>query len=190
VNEVDATGAGDVFAAAFILGTLRGWPLRHRLAFGNLCAALSVQQVGGSLAAPDWRHVADWFSTTQERARTSRAARSIRAQLRVPGRRAARRANPGSAPVQSHHRTHVRCVGSSAAASRSALAAPDRNSTPRYQESVRSLGICGGRLRRSLLSYGAMQHPVLDGPTIAPASRSGSDGVERAGLDRVNAMIR
>jgi len=74
VNEVDATGAGDVFSAAFILGTLREWPLRHRLAFANLCAALSVQQVGGSLAAPGWGDLADWLSATQERARTSRAA--------------------------------------------------------------------------------------------------------------------
>lgn len=74
VNEVDATGAGDVFAASFILGTLRDWPLRHRLAFANLCAALSVQQVGGSLAAPGWGDLADWLSTTQHRAQTSRAA--------------------------------------------------------------------------------------------------------------------
>jgi len=62
VNAVDATGAGDVFAAAFVLGTLRGWPLRNRLAFANLCAALSVQQVGGSLAAPGWGDIADWLA--------------------------------------------------------------------------------------------------------------------------------
>jgi sugar/nucleoside kinase (ribokinase family) len=75
VNEVDATGAGDVFAAAFILGTLRTWPLRHRLAFANLCAALSVQQVGGSLAAPGWGDLADWLTATQKRAQSgSRAA--------------------------------------------------------------------------------------------------------------------
>ena len=75
VNEVDATGAGDVFAAAFILGTLRTWPLRHRLAFANLCAALSVQQVGGSLAAPGWGDLADWLAATQKRAQSgSRAA--------------------------------------------------------------------------------------------------------------------
>ena len=48
VNAVDATGAGDVFAAAFVVATLREWPLRTRMAFANLCAALSVQQVGGS----------------------------------------------------------------------------------------------------------------------------------------------
>ena len=38
------------------------WPLRNRLAFANLCAALSVQQVGGSLAAPGWGDIADWLA--------------------------------------------------------------------------------------------------------------------------------
>ncbi len=68
VNAVDATGAGDVFAAAFVLGTLRGWPLRNRLAFANLCAALSVQQVGGSLAAPGWGDIADWLAEVRGQA--------------------------------------------------------------------------------------------------------------------------
>jgi sugar/nucleoside kinase (ribokinase family) len=57
----DPTGAGDVFAAAFVTGTLRGWPLVDRLGFANLAAALAVQQVGGSLAAPGWGDVADWW---------------------------------------------------------------------------------------------------------------------------------
>ena len=65
VNAVDATGAGDVFAASFILGTLREWPLRNRMAFANLCAALSVQQVGGSLAAPGWGDLADWLAAVR-----------------------------------------------------------------------------------------------------------------------------
>jgi sugar/nucleoside kinase (ribokinase family) len=68
VNAVDPTGAGDVFAAAFILGTLRGWPLRHRMAFANLCAGLSVQQVGGSLSAPGWGDLADWLASVRSRA--------------------------------------------------------------------------------------------------------------------------
>ncbi|GGL93743.1 PfkB family carbohydrate kinase [Nakamurella endophytica] len=68
VNAVDATGAGDVFAAAFILGTLRDWPLRNRMAFANLCAALSVQQVGGSLAAPGWGDLSDWLDGVQRSA--------------------------------------------------------------------------------------------------------------------------
>ena len=68
VNAVDATGAGDVFDAAFVLGTLREWPLRNRMAFGNLCAALSVQQVGGSLAAPGWGDLTDWLSGVRQAA--------------------------------------------------------------------------------------------------------------------------
>lgn len=68
VNAVDATGAGDVFDAAFILGSLRAWPLRNRMAFANLCAALSVQQVGGSLAAPGWGDLADWLSGVRQAA--------------------------------------------------------------------------------------------------------------------------
>jgi bifunctional ADP-heptose synthase (sugar kinase/adenylyltransferase) len=75
VNAVDATGAGDVFAAAFVLGCLNEWPLRNRMAFANLCAALSVQQVGGSLAAPGWGDIADWLIEVRRRAADgSRAA--------------------------------------------------------------------------------------------------------------------
>src|ERR1700750_68593 len=54
-------GAGCVCGAAFVLGTLDEWPLRQRLAFANLCAALSVQYVGGSLAAPGWGDIIDWL---------------------------------------------------------------------------------------------------------------------------------
>jgi sugar/nucleoside kinase (ribokinase family) len=67
VNAHDPTGAGDIFGAGFVLGTLRGWSLRQRLAFANLCAALSVQYVGGSLAAPGWGDIIDWLARTQAR---------------------------------------------------------------------------------------------------------------------------
>jgi len=68
VNAHDPTGAGDVFAAAFVLGTLREWPLRQRLRFANLCAALSTQYVGGSLAAPGWGDIIDWLARTRVKA--------------------------------------------------------------------------------------------------------------------------
>ena len=68
VNAHDPTGAGDVFGAAFVFGTLREWPLRQRLAFANLCAALSVQYVGGSLAAPGWGDIIDWLARTRAKA--------------------------------------------------------------------------------------------------------------------------
>jgi sugar/nucleoside kinase (ribokinase family) len=69
VTAQDATGAGDVFDTAFTLGTLNGWPLDERLAFANLCAALSVQHVGGSLAAPGWGDITDWWAAVRSAAR-------------------------------------------------------------------------------------------------------------------------
>lgn len=61
VKAVDPTGAGDVFCAALVLGSLAGWPLEQRLSFSALCSSLAVQQVGGSLAAPGWGDIADWW---------------------------------------------------------------------------------------------------------------------------------
>lgn len=61
VRALDTTGAGDVFTAAIIQGTLAGWTLTERLKFASLCSALAVQQFGGSLAAPGWGDIADWW---------------------------------------------------------------------------------------------------------------------------------
>ncbi|MEV0353950.1 PfkB family carbohydrate kinase [Nonomuraea sp. NPDC050680] len=61
VTALDPTGAGDVFGAGLVLGTLCGWPLADRLAFAGVCSALAVQQFGGSLAAPGWGDIADWW---------------------------------------------------------------------------------------------------------------------------------
>ena len=66
VPATDPTGAGDVFGAAVTLGTLAGWPLAHRLAFAALCSSLAVQQVGGSLAAPGWGDIGDWWHALRD----------------------------------------------------------------------------------------------------------------------------
>jgi sugar/nucleoside kinase (ribokinase family) len=79
VNAHDPTGAGDVFGAAFVLGTLQEWPLRQRLAFANLCASLSVQYVGGSLAAPGWGDIVDWLA--EARARAAAGSETAREQF-------------------------------------------------------------------------------------------------------------
>ncbi|MEU2389813.1 PfkB family carbohydrate kinase [Streptomyces sp. NPDC007369] len=63
VDALDPTGAGDVYVAGFVTGTLAGWPLADRLAFAGLTAALSVQEFGGSLSAPGWPEVAHWWQT-------------------------------------------------------------------------------------------------------------------------------
>lgn len=62
VEALDPTGAGDVFVAGFVTGSLAGWPLTDRLAFASLCAALSVQEFGGSLSAPGWIEIAGWWA--------------------------------------------------------------------------------------------------------------------------------
>ncbi len=70
VEALDATGAGDVFCAALLIGELQDWPLAQRLRFAALSAALSVQQFGGSLAAPGWGDISDWWAATKARAAT------------------------------------------------------------------------------------------------------------------------
>ena len=67
VAALDSTGAGDVFAAGFVAGTLGGWPLAHRVRFANLCAALSVRHFGGSLSAPGWGDIAGWWRAVSRR---------------------------------------------------------------------------------------------------------------------------
>ena len=64
VTAYDPTGAGDCFGAAFVMADLAGFSLADRLSFANLCASLSVQEVGGSLAAPGWGDIADWWHRT------------------------------------------------------------------------------------------------------------------------------
>ena len=61
VEALDPTGAGDVFVAGYVLGSLAGWPLADRTAFAGLTAALSVQEFGGSLSAPGWAEIAAWW---------------------------------------------------------------------------------------------------------------------------------
>ncbi|MFF4028555.1 carbohydrate kinase family protein [Streptomyces sviceus] len=74
VEALDPTGAGDVFVAGFVTGTLAGWPLADRLAFAGLTAALSVQEFGGSLSAPGWSEIGAWWRRVQSVASQDPAA--------------------------------------------------------------------------------------------------------------------
>lgn len=51
-RAADPTGAGDVFVAALMSTYDYGWELEQRLRFANLCAAISVQSLGGASSAP------------------------------------------------------------------------------------------------------------------------------------------
>lgn len=78
VDALDPTGAGDVFCAAVVVGTLARWPLGQRIAFASLCSALAVQQFGGSLAAPGWGDIADWWHHERAGDATDSYHRSLR----------------------------------------------------------------------------------------------------------------
>ncbi|GAA3242998.1 PfkB family carbohydrate kinase [Actinocorallia longicatena] len=65
VQALDPTGAGDVFAAAFVFGTLADWGLEQRLRFANLCAGLSVRHYSGSLGAPCWGEIANFGESAE-----------------------------------------------------------------------------------------------------------------------------
>lgn len=63
-NAIDPTGAGDVFISGLIAAELSGLELADQLAFATLCSSLAVRQFGGSLAAPGWGDIADWWTGT------------------------------------------------------------------------------------------------------------------------------
>lgn len=62
VPACDTTGAGDCFSAGFIFASLAHWALAERLSFATLCAALSVQELTGSLGSPGWAEIATWWA--------------------------------------------------------------------------------------------------------------------------------
>ena len=57
VEPVDATGAGDAFAAGFVATVRRGGDLSEALAYANACGALTAQ-CNGARSAPDREAVA------------------------------------------------------------------------------------------------------------------------------------
>ena len=57
VNEIDPTGAGDCFDAAFIMGLLKGWSIKRVAKFANAVGALAVAKRGPMEGAPYLREV-------------------------------------------------------------------------------------------------------------------------------------
>ena len=52
ITEIDPTGAGDCFSAAFIAGIEAGWPLEQIGRFANAAGALAVTKLGPMEGAP------------------------------------------------------------------------------------------------------------------------------------------
>ena len=65
VEELDPTGAGDCFSAAFITGLEAGWPLEQVGRFANAAGALAVTQLGPMEGAPT-RHEVDKLLSTEK----------------------------------------------------------------------------------------------------------------------------
>lgn len=51
VDPVDPTGAGDAFAAGFLFGELKGWPLEKTARLANALGAMLVTKVGAEMEA-------------------------------------------------------------------------------------------------------------------------------------------
>jgi len=62
VKEVDTTGAGDVFRAAFIYALLKEYPLRKMVRFANAAAAVSCTRAGAMASVPAMREVEQFVS--------------------------------------------------------------------------------------------------------------------------------
>jgi sugar/nucleoside kinase (ribokinase family) len=65
VEEIDPTGAGDCFSAAFITGLEAGWPHEQVGRFANAAGALAVTQLGPMEGAPT-RHEVDKLLSTEK----------------------------------------------------------------------------------------------------------------------------
>jgi len=56
-NVVDTTGAGDLFASAFLYGYLNGYSLQACAYFGNLAGHAGVERFGAELDPLKWKEI-------------------------------------------------------------------------------------------------------------------------------------
>ena len=66
VEEIDPTGAGDCFSAAFIAGLEAGWSLEQVGGFANAAGALAVTQLGPMEGAPTLDQVEKFLTTERK----------------------------------------------------------------------------------------------------------------------------
>ncbi len=58
VNVVDTTGAGDVFAAAYLTARAKGFPPRKAIRLASAAAALTISRPGTAYGLPVWDEIA------------------------------------------------------------------------------------------------------------------------------------
>ena len=54
VNEVDATGAKDIFCGSFAYALLKGYDIEKTVTFANIASGLSVVKIGGRSSIPEY----------------------------------------------------------------------------------------------------------------------------------------
>jgi sugar/nucleoside kinase (ribokinase family) len=64
VPVLDATGAGDAFAAGFITGVWHGWPIERTAAFANAVGALCVMGVGATGGIRSFAETIEFMQST------------------------------------------------------------------------------------------------------------------------------
>jgi sugar/nucleoside kinase (ribokinase family) len=57
VKAIDSTGAGDLWAAGFLYGWLKGWPLHSAAELGAKVAAAVVQVTGAVIPDEVWASI-------------------------------------------------------------------------------------------------------------------------------------
>lgn len=67
VEAIDSTGAGDVFAGAFLSAWLKGMSSSEAARFANAAAALCVQQLGSVTGLRTFREILTWQKDQAER---------------------------------------------------------------------------------------------------------------------------
>jgi len=68
VSEVDPTGAGDVYDAAFVYGLLKGWPLSRTLEFAGAAGAIKVTRFGPMSGPFSFQEVEEFIRSTPKKA--------------------------------------------------------------------------------------------------------------------------
>jgi len=63
VEEVEPTGAGDIYDGAFIVGLINGWPLNKVGLFANAAGAISVTRIGPIDSCPYLEEVEKFISS-------------------------------------------------------------------------------------------------------------------------------
>ncbi len=61
VNEVDATGAKDIFCGSFAYAILKGYDIEKTVTFANIASGLSVVKIGGRTSIPEYDEIMKYF---------------------------------------------------------------------------------------------------------------------------------